>query len=64
MKEVEIELYQHPYSTAASRQVLEFNDNAKVKAILDTIKDLARKCKWHKYASVLQTCGRGGNINH
>ena len=49
MKEVEIELYQHPYSTAASRQVLYFKDNAKVKAILETIKDLARKCKWHKY---------------
>lgn len=49
MKEVEIELFQHPHSTSATRQVLEFNDNAKVKAILDTIKDLARKCKWHKY---------------
>jgi hypothetical protein len=49
MKEVEIELFQHPYSTSATRQVLEFNNNAKVKAILDTIKDLARKCKWHKY---------------
>lgn len=49
MKEVEIELYQHPYSTAPSKQVLEFKDNAKVKAILDTIKDLARQCKWHKY---------------
>ena len=45
MKEVEIELYLHPYSTTKSRQVLEFKDNAKVKAILDTIKDLARTCK-------------------
>lgn len=49
MKEVEVELYQHAYSTASSRQVLYFKDTAKVKAILDTIKDLARTCKWHKY---------------
>lgn len=49
MIQVEIELYQHSYSTSATRQVLMFRDNAKVKAILDTIKDLARKCKWHKY---------------
>lgn len=49
MKEVEIELFQHPYSTSATRQVLYFKDNAKIKAILDTIKDLAHTCKWHKY---------------
>lgn len=49
MKVVEIELYQHPYSTTTTRQVLEFKDNANTKAIVDTIKDIARKCKWHKY---------------
>ena len=40
MKQVEVELYQHPYSTTTTRQVLEFKANAK---------DLARTCKWHKY---------------
>jgi len=46
---VEIELYQHPYSTAPTRTVIEVKDKTPTRLILASVRSIARQCHWHKY---------------
>lgn len=49
MKKVEIELYQHPYSTTSTLEVIEVKNKEKTSKIIQAVRDLARQCKWYKY---------------
>lgn len=42
MTPVEIELYQHPYSTAPTRTVIEVKDKTPTRLILASVRSIAR----------------------